>query len=94
MKDFKWQHISFANGSCPYICTTQKEFNRIQSRYLLVPIGDNFWKATDSISYSVVGFTDKNKGANFYREYKTKRSAMRVVQKLREAKYERVVLRK
>ena len=94
MKDFKWQHIEFVNGSCPYICKTQKEFKRMQSRYLLIPVSDNFWKATDSISYSVVGFADTNKMANFHREYKTKQSAMRVVRKLRDAKYERVVLRK
>ena len=92
MKDFTWQHISFVNGSCPYICKTQKEFKRMQSKYLLIPIGNNFWKATDSISYSVVGFADKNKMADFHREYKTKQSAMRVVRKLREAKYESVVL--
>ena len=94
MKDFAWQHIEFINGSCPYICKTQKEFKRMQSRYLLIPICDNFWKATDSISYSVVGFADTNKMANFHKEYKTKQSAMRVVRKLRDNNYESVVLRK
>lgn len=94
MKDFKWQHISFIDGSNPYVCKTEKEFKRMKSRYVLEKIDDNCWKATDSISYSVVGFADKNKMANFHREYKTKQSAMRVVRKLRDARYESVVLRK
>ena len=94
MKDFKWQLISFVDGSNPYICKTEKEFKRIKSRYMLKKIDDNCWQATDSISYSVVGFANRNKMANFHREYKTKQSAMRVVRKLRDAKYESVVLRK
>lgn len=94
MKDFKWQLISFIDGSNPYICKTEKEFKRMQSKYVLKKIDENCWQATDSISYSVVGFADKNKMANFYREYKTKQSAMRVVRKLRDAKYESIVLRK
>ena len=94
MKDFKWQIISFVDGSNPYICKTEKEFKRIKSKYVLKRIDDNCWQATDSISYSVVGFADRNKMANFHREYKTKQSAMRVVRKLRDNNYESVVLRK
>ena len=94
MKDFEWQLISFVDGSNPYICKTEKEFKRIKSKYVLKKIGDNCWKATDSISYSVVGFADRNKMANFHREYKTKQGAMRVVRKLRDNNYEFVVLRK
>lgn len=94
MKDFKWQLISFVDGSNPYICKTEKEFKRIKSKYVLKRIGDNCWQATDSISYSVVGFADRNKIANFHREYKTKQGAMRLVRKLRDNNYESVVLRK
>ena len=94
MKDFKWQLISFVDGSNPYICKTEKEFKWIKSKYVLKRIDDNCWQATDSISYSVVGFADRNKMANFHREYKTKQSAMRVVRKLRNNNYESVVLRK
>ena len=94
MKDFNWQLIRFIDGSNPYVCKTEKEFKRMQSKYVLEKIGDNCWQATYSISYSVVGFADKNKMASFHREYKTKQSAMRVVRKLRDARYESVVLRK
>ena len=94
MKDFKWQLISFVDGSNPYICKTEKEFKRIKSKYVLKRIDDNCWQATDSISYSVVGFADRNKMANFHREYKTKQGAMRAVRKLRDNNYEFVVLRK
>ena len=94
MKDFKWQLISFVDGSNPYISKTKEDFKWMKSRYVLKKIGDNCWQATDSISYSVVGFADRNKMANFHREYKTKQSAIRVVRKLRDAKYESVVLRK
>lgn len=94
MKHFTWQLISFVDGSNPYVCKTEKEFKWMKSRYVLKNISDNCWNATDSISYSVVGFYDKNKMANFYREYKTKQSAMRVVRKLKEQNYESVVLRK
>ena len=94
MKHFTWQLISFVDGSNPYICKTEKEFKRIKSKYVLKQIGDNCWQATDSISYSVVGFADRNKMANFHREYKTKQGAMRVVRKLRDNNYQSVVLRK
>lgn len=94
MKDFKWQLISFVDGSNPYISKTKEDFKWMKSRYVLEKIGDNCWQATDGISYSVVGFSDRNKMANFHREYKTKQSAMRVVRKLRDNNYESVVLRK
>ena len=94
MKHFTWQLISFVDGSNPYISKTKEDFKWMKSRYVLEKIGDNYWQATDSISYSVVGFVDRNKMANFHREYKTKQSAMRVVRKLRDNNYESVVLRK
>ena len=43
MEDFTWQHISFRNGSNPYICKTEKEFNRINKKHNLVAIQKNFW---------------------------------------------------
>lgn len=95
MKKFKWQHIEFINGSNPYICKTEKEFKKMQERYVLEEIRNGFWKATDSISYGVVGFTDKTKIATFHREYKTKASAMNIVRKaLREGKFEQIILRR
>ena len=94
MKHFTWQLISFVDGSNPYISKTKEDFRWIKSRYVLKKIGDNCWQATDSISYSVVGFADRNKMANFHKEYKTKQGAMRVVRKLRDNNYESVVLRK
>ena len=94
MNDFKWQLISFVDGSNPYICKTEKEFKRMKAKYVIKKIDENCWQVTDSISYSVVGFADRNKMANFHREYKTKQSAMRVVRKLRDNNYESVVLRK
>ena len=45
MKNFKWQHIQFEDGSNPYICTTEKEFERIQKKYELRKIKDGFWLA-------------------------------------------------
>lgn len=94
MKNYEWQHIEFINGGNPYICKTEKEFNRMKSKYVLEEIREGFWKATDKISYSVVGFKDKTKMANFHREYQLKSSAMRVIKKLKEMGYELVTLRK
>lgn len=94
MKNFEWQHIEFINGSNPYICKTEKEFKKMQNKYVLEKISDNCWKATDSISYAVVGFEDKNKMANFYREYQLKPSAIRVIKQLKEKGFESIVLRK
>lgn len=95
MEQFKWQHIEFIDNSNPYVCTTAKEFKRMKERYILEKIADNFWNATESISYSVVGFSDKNKNATFHKEYKSKASAMNVIRKaLREKKFECIVLRR
>lgn len=41
----KWKHIQFADGSNPYICKTDKEFNRIKRKYRLELIEDNFYRA-------------------------------------------------
>lgn len=93
IKNYEWQHIEFIDGSNPYICKTEKEFNKMKRKYVLEEIKEGFWKATDKISYSVVGFKDKTKIANFHKEYQLKSSAMRVIKKLKEAGYECVVLR-
>lgn len=45
MDNFVWQHIEFEDGSNPYICKTEKEFNRIKNKYGLVEIQKNFWLA-------------------------------------------------
>lgn len=45
MINFSWQHIKFADGSNPYICKTEKEFKRIQKKYNLTKIEENFWLA-------------------------------------------------
>ena len=45
MRDFKWQHIQFEDGSNPYICTTENDFKRMQKHYNLVKIKDGFWMA-------------------------------------------------
>ena len=41
-----YQHIEFINGSNPYISKTEKDFKRICEHYVLIPIAENFWKAT------------------------------------------------
>ena len=43
MEGFKWKHIQFANGSNPYICKTQKEFDRMRRKYALQKISEGFW---------------------------------------------------
>jgi hypothetical protein len=45
MDNFNWQHIEFENGGNPYICKTEKEFNRMKAKYNLVHIQNNFWLA-------------------------------------------------
>ena len=45
MDNFVWQHIKFEDGGNPYICKTEKEFNRIKKKYNLVEIQNNFWLA-------------------------------------------------
>ena len=63
--------------------------------YVLIPIADNFWKATDRIYYEVTGWTDKNKMATFSRGYKTKASAMNFIRKaIKENRFESITLRK
>lgn len=90
-----WQHIEFADGSNPYISKTEKDFKRMSEQYLLIPICENFWKATDRVFYKVVGFPDKDKQATFNRDYKTKAGAMHIIRKaIKEKKFECIVLRK
>lgn len=90
-----WQHIEFINGSNPYISKTEKDFKRMSEQYLLIPISENFWKATDRVFYKVVGFPDKDKRATFDRDYKSKAGAMNVIRKaIKEKKFECIVLRK
>ena len=45
MECFKWQHIQFSDGSNPYICKTQKEFDRMRRKYTLQKINEGFWLA-------------------------------------------------
>lgn len=90
-----WQHIEFIDGSNPYICKTEKEFERMKRMYVLENITDNLWKATYRIYYKVVGFTYKDKKATFDRDYKTKETAMNFIRKaIKEEKIECIVLRK
>ena len=90
-----YQRIEFVDGSNPYICRTEKNFKWMQDHYVLEPIAENFWKATDRIYYKVVGFVDKDKIATFNRNYKSKAGAMRVIRKaIKENKFECIVLRK
>lgn len=90
-----YQHIEFIDGSNPYISMTEKDFKRMNELYVLVPLAEGFWKATDKIYYEVNGWTDKNKMATFSREYKTKASAMNFIRKaIKENKFESITLRK
>jgi len=43
---FVWQHISFADGSNPYICTCKENFTWMNRHYEMVKIKENFWLAT------------------------------------------------
>ena len=45
MDSFTWQHIEFEDGSNPYICKTEEEFNRMKYKYDLVEIKKSFWLA-------------------------------------------------
>ena len=49
-----YQYIEFINGSNPYISKTEKDFKWMCEHYILIPIAENFWKATDRIYYKVV----------------------------------------
>lgn len=90
-----YQHITFIDGSNPYICKTEKSFKWMKEHYVLEPLAKNFWKATYKISYLVVGFYDKNKNATFNRSYKSKSAALNAIRKaLNEEKFEAITLRK
>lgn len=41
----RWYHIQFEDGSNPYICKTEKEFERMKRKYgkRLQQIKENFW---------------------------------------------------
>lgn len=41
----RWYHIQFDDGSNPYICKTEKEFERLKRKYgkRLQQIKENFW---------------------------------------------------
>lgn len=43
--NFTWQHIQFEDGSNPYICKTETEFDRMKNKYNLEYIADNMWLA-------------------------------------------------
>lgn len=45
MKRFEWQCIKFEDGSNPYVCTTEKSFNKMQRKYDLKEIKKGFWLA-------------------------------------------------
>ena len=40
-----WQHISYSDGSNPYICTTEEKFKRLKRKYgkRMKLIKENFW---------------------------------------------------
>lgn len=50
MNNFSWQYIKFADGSNPYICMTEKEFKRIQKKYKLEKMVEDFWLAKNKES--------------------------------------------
>ncbi|GFI61098.1 hypothetical protein IMSAG049_00251 [Clostridiales bacterium] len=94
MKHFTWQTIEYIDGSNPYICKTEREFKRIKEKYTLRKTGDNHWIAIEDIYYLVYGFVDKNKNATFVKRYKTRSSAMSVIQNmLKEDKFKQIVLK-
>ena len=47
---FVWQHIEFSNGSNPYICKTEAEFKRLQSKYNLKQLKCGFWMAKEKVN--------------------------------------------
>lgn len=52
MENFNWQHITFKDGGNPYICTTEKGFERMKSKYNLTKIkvddyGIGYWLAEE-----------------------------------------------
>lgn len=42
---FKWQHITFADGSNSYISKTRKDFEWMQKHYKLTQLKYGFWLA-------------------------------------------------
>lgn len=40
-----WQHISYSDGSNPYICTTEKKLKQLKRKYgkRMKLIKENFW---------------------------------------------------
>ena len=88
-----YQHIEFIDGSNPYICKTEKSFKWMKEHYVLEPIKEGFWKATERIYYLVVGFPDKHKMATFNKAYKSRSGALNAIRKaLRENKFAAVTL--
>lgn len=47
IKNYSWQHIEFVNSGNPYICKTEKAFEKIQRKYDLENIKDGFWLAKE-----------------------------------------------
>jgi hypothetical protein len=43
-KHFKWQCITFSDGSNPYICKNEKEFNKLKNKYNLVHVDGCCWR--------------------------------------------------
>lgn len=90
-----YQHIEFIDGSNPYICKSEKDFKRIKERYIIEPIKEGFWMATDRIYYKVVGFPDKTKKATFDRNYKSKSGALNAIRKaISKNKFQAITLRR
>lgn len=90
-----YQHIEFIDGSNSYICKTEKSFKWMKEHYVLEPIKEGFWKATERIYYLVIGFPDKNKMATFNKVYESKSGALNAIRKaLNENKFEAVTLRR
>lgn len=50
MTNFKWQHITFADGSNPYICMTQEAFDFIKTKYELTQLKYGLWLAKNRSS--------------------------------------------
>ena len=48
MNKFKWQHIQFSDGSNPYVCMTEENFEYMRNKYDLTYIKDGFWMANVS----------------------------------------------
>ena len=55
----KWQHIQYENGSNPYICKTESEFNRLKRKYgkRLEPLKEGFWNWL----IEIITYCDKDK---------------------------------